>query len=231
MQDDQSVSCILLIRWLHIMLLCLFEKTVPLSGIRKEINFLPRFLSLYITLCYNPTENSSLRTVILIWMAIHREKQYSWWPPPLMLPLLLWCRCSLFNDAAPPLMFSLHLDVAIPPLPPLQCCWFFFDVDELWWVDRFWFFPLLPSPNLRLQQLLSCLWCLWNVFDLGNNIAVYFAEGKHENIYLRLLVALYKILIFPTIPMSDFFSFYLSKVQIHRLFLLENVFKKTKTLI
>ena len=59
------------------MLLCLFEKTVPLSGIRKEINFLPKFLSLYITLCYNPTENSWLRTVILIWMAIHREKQSS----------------------------------------------------------------------------------------------------------------------------------------------------------
>ena len=34
------------------MLLYLFENTVPLSGIRKEINFLPRFLSLYITLCY-----------------------------------------------------------------------------------------------------------------------------------------------------------------------------------
>ena len=58
MQDDQSVWCILLIRCLHILLLCLFEKTVPLSGIRKEINFLPKFLSLYITLCYNPTENS-----------------------------------------------------------------------------------------------------------------------------------------------------------------------------
>ena len=32
------------------------------------------------------------------------------------------------------------------------------------------FFPLLPWPNLILQQLLHCLWCLWNVFDVGNNI-------------------------------------------------------------
>ena len=57
------------------MLLYLFENTVPLSGIRQEINLLPRFLSLYITLCYNPTENSLLRTVILMRMVIHREEQ------------------------------------------------------------------------------------------------------------------------------------------------------------
>ena len=59
------------------MLLYLFENTVPLSSIRKEINFLLKFLSLDITLCYNPTENGLLRTVILMRLMIHREEQSS----------------------------------------------------------------------------------------------------------------------------------------------------------
>ena len=86
------------------MLLYLFENKLPLGGIRKEINFLPRFLSLDITLCYNPTENGLLRAVILMRLVVHREEQSSWWPPPLMLPLLRWCCCSFFNVADPSLM-------------------------------------------------------------------------------------------------------------------------------
>ena len=85
-------------------LLYLFENKLPLGGIRKEINFLLKFLSLDITLCYNPTENGLLRTVILMRCVIRREEQSSWWPPPLMLPLLLWCCCSFFNVADPSLM-------------------------------------------------------------------------------------------------------------------------------
>ena len=156
-------------------MLYLFENTVPLSGIRKEINFLPRFLSSYITLCYNPTENSLLRTVILMRMVICREEQSSWWPPPLMLPLLLWCFhftlilpflfCHSSNIADSSLMFPLYIDIAIPPLPLLQCCWSFFDVDELWWVDSFWFFPpvamaksdIVAASPLSLMSL-KCLW-------------------------------------------------------------------------
>ena len=44
--------------------------------------------------------------------------------PPLMLPVLLWCCCSLFYVAIPALMLPLHLEVAIPPFKLT----FFFDV-------------------------------------------------------------------------------------------------------
>ena len=128
------------------MLLLLLQYCCSSFNIAAPSSMLPLHLDVA-----SPPSILTLQRVSEMRMVICRKEQSSWWPPPLMLPLLLWCfhftliLPFLFghssNVADFSLMFPLYIDMAIPPLPLLQCFWSFFDVDELWWVDSFWFFP------------------------------------------------------------------------------------------
>ena len=89
---------------------------------------------------------------------------------------------SSFDVAAPPLMFPLHLDIAIPLLPLLQCCWSFFNVDEHLWENRFWFFSNVAVTKSDTVAASNC--CLWSRQQYCH---IFCRRKARKNLHQKLL--------------------------------------------